>query len=261
MRGSKTRTVSKNQQKDVIAVAFCGRGDACRGRAEAMIPFKSPLLLTVPPTLEKRLEALAALRTLQAQDEELVRQRRAAIAALRRDADKLQRDFPVFLRWFETERAEVRRLLKYNPDEPRVPAGQSGGGQWTKDGNAGGPSIASADGAETSSGIQPAASTDDPHVAQIFPPPLLFEDPLFVRPPLAEFPKDPKLPPGPDFEWRGQSGSQPGDPEGSWYNPKIKESLHPDMDHGPPDGPHWDYKAPNKQQYRWFPDGRLKLKS
>jgi hypothetical protein len=54
-----------------------------------MIPFKSHLLLTVPPTLEKKLEALAALRTLQAQDQELVRQRRAAIAALRRDFDEL----------------------------------------------------------------------------------------------------------------------------------------------------------------------------
>ena len=52
----------------------------------AMIPFKSPLQLTVPPTLEKKLEALAALRTLQAQDEELMRERRAAIAALRQSS-------------------------------------------------------------------------------------------------------------------------------------------------------------------------------
>jgi hypothetical protein len=206
-----------------------------------MIPFKSHLLLTVPPTLEKRLEALAALRTLQAQDEELVRQRRAAIAALRRDADKLQRDFPVFLRWFETERAEVRRLLKYNPDEPRVPAGQHGGGQWTKEGE----------------------STADPQVAQLFPIPPLFEQPplLFARPPLAEFPKDPKVPPGPGFEWKGKPWSQPGDRYGNWYNPKTGESLHPDMDHKPPIEPHWDYYAPDGKVYRWFPDGRLELKS
>lgn len=220
-----------------------------------MIPFKSHLLLTVPPTLEKRLEALAALRTLQAQDEEFVRQRRAAIAALRRDFEELRRNYPAFLRWFETERAEVRHLLKYNPDEPRVPAGQPGGGQWTTGGAA-----TSVNGAETRSGTQPAASTADPHIAQILPP-LLFEDPLFVRPPLAEFPKDPKLPPGPDFEWRGQPGSQPGDPDGSWYNPKTKESLHPDMDHPPPAEPHYDYRAPDKRQYRWFPDGRMELKS
>ena len=61
-----------------------------------MIPFKSPLQLTVPPTLEKRLDALSALRTLQAQDEEFVRRRRAEIAALRRDAEQLQRDFAAF---------------------------------------------------------------------------------------------------------------------------------------------------------------------
>jgi hypothetical protein len=203
-----------------------------------MIPFKSPLLLTVPPTLEKRLEALAALRTLLAQDEALYQQRRAEIAALRRDFDRVRPRLEALIREFETARPELQRILKYNPDEPRVPAGQHGGGQWTKEGE----------------------STADPRVAQILPPPLLFEDPLFVRPPLAEFPKDPKLPPGPDFEWRGQPGSQPGDPDGSWYNPKTDESLHPDMNHGPPDGPHYDYKAPDGQQYRWFPDGRLEPK-
>lgn len=226
-----------------------------------MIPFKSPLQLTVPPTLEKRLDALAALRTLQAQDEKLVRERRAAIAALRRDADQLQRDFAVFFRHFEIECAELRRLLKYNPDQPRVPAGQSGGGQWTSEAGSGAASdlIDSADGAETGPVLQPAASTSNSHVAQI--PPLLFEQPLFARPPLAEFPKDPKLPPGPGYQWHGRSGSQPGDPFGGWYNPKTRESLHPDMGHDPPIGPHWDYIAPNGLRYRWFPDGRFELSS
>jgi len=87
-----------------------------------MIPFKSPLLLTVPPTLEKRLEALAALRTLQAQDEELVRQRRVEIAAVRRDIDELQRDFLAFRHHFEIECSELRRFLKYRPDQHPVPA-------------------------------------------------------------------------------------------------------------------------------------------
>jgi hypothetical protein len=103
-----------------------------------MIPFKSPLLLTVPPTLEKKLEALAALCTLQAQDEELVRQRRAAIAALCRDFDQLQRDFAALRRRLGSDvRSDVLRTLKYNPDQPRVPAGQSGGGQWTSEGGSG----------------------------------------------------------------------------------------------------------------------------
>jgi hypothetical protein len=103
-----------------------------------MIPFKSPLLLTVPPTLEKRLEALAALRTLQAQDDELARQRRVEIAALRCDFDELQRDFATLRHRLASDvRSDVMRALKYNPDQPRVPAGQSRGGQWTSDGASG----------------------------------------------------------------------------------------------------------------------------
>jgi hypothetical protein len=104
-------------------------------KAEAMIPFKSPLLLTVPPTLEKKLEALAALRTLEAQDEELVRQRRVAIAALRRDFDELQRDFATLRHRLASDaRWDVMRALKYNPDQPRVSAGQPAGGQCTSGG-------------------------------------------------------------------------------------------------------------------------------
>jgi hypothetical protein len=99
-----------------------------------MTPFKSPLLLTVPPTLEKKLEALAALRTLEAQDEELVRQRRVAIAALRRDFDELQRDFATLRRRLATDvRSDAMRALKYNPDQPRVPKGNPEGGQWTSE--------------------------------------------------------------------------------------------------------------------------------
>jgi hypothetical protein len=223
-----------------------------------MIPFKSPLLLAVPPTLEKRLEALAALRTLQAQDEELARQRRVAIAALRRDVDELQRDFAALRHRLASDvRSDVMRALKYNPDQPRVPKGSPQGGQWTsEDGSSASPGPVAAD-------EQRQGSTADPHVAQIFPPPLLFEDPVIVRPPLPEYPTNPKLPPGPDFEWHGQPGSQPGDAEGSWYNPKGPETLRPDMDHPPPTPPHWDYRAPSGKWYRWFPDGRLepKLKS
>jgi hypothetical protein len=207
-----------------------------------MIPFKSPLLLTVPPTLEKRLEALAALPTLLAQDEELVRQRRAAIAAVRRDIEELRREVAAIRpRLVAQVRSDVLRMLKYNPDEPRVPAGQSGGGQWTKDGE----------------------SIAGPHVAQLFPTPPLFEQPplFFARPPFAEFPKDPKLPPGPGYEWRGAPGSQPGDRYGNWHNPKTDESLHPDMDHRPPIGPHWDYYTPDGEKYRRFPDGRFELDS
>jgi RHS repeat-associated protein len=66
---------------------------------------------------------------------------------------------------------------------------------------------------------------------------------------------DPTARPGPDYEWRGKPGSQPGDKEGSWYNPKTGESLRPDVDHPPPIGPHWDYKDKDGDWWRKFPDG------
>ncbi len=167
-----------------------------------MMPLKSPLQLTTPPTLEKQLEALAALRTLQAQDEELVRQRRAEIVALRRDFEVLQRDIAVLGHRLALDvRSDVLRMLKYSPGQPRVPKGSPEGGQWTSD------DASSASPASVAVAEQHHGSNADPHVAQIFPPPLLFEQPLFARPPFAEFPKDPKLPPGPGFQWKGQPGA------------------------------------------------------
>src|ERR1700730_2450066 len=47
------------------------------------------------------------------------------------------------------------------------------------------------------------------------------------------------------------------DPNGNWYNPNTGESLHPDPNHPPPIGPHMDYRAPNGQWYRWYPNGNI----
>ena len=67
------------------------------------------------------------------------------------------------------------------------------------------------------------------------------------------YPADPTQSPGAGWEWRG-SGS-PGSPEGAWFNPETKESLHPDLSH-PVHGPHWDYTdRVNKIRVRIFPDG------
>jgi RHS repeat-associated protein len=69
---------------------------------------------------------------------------------------------------------------------------------------------------------------------------------------------DPSTPPGDGWEWRGNGA--PGSKEGSWYNPGSGESLHPDLDHGEPIGPHYDWKspsAPNKKGYRVYPDGEV----
>lgn len=76
---------------------------------------------------------------------------------------------------------------------------------------------------------------------------------------IPEYPgDDPTKAPGDEWEWRGKGTPESG--EGSWYNPKTGESLHPDLGHGEPVGPHWDYTAPNGNQYRIYPDGSWTLK-
>lgn len=70
-------------------------------------------------------------------------------------------------------------------------------------------------------------------------------------------PKDASQPPSKDWEWRGKGAK--GSKAGSWYNPKTGESLHPDLDHPPPIGPHWDYKG-SDGEWRIFPDGRIEPK-
>jgi hypothetical protein len=59
--------------------------------------------------------------------------------------------------------------------------------------------------------------------------------------------RDPTKSPGEGWEWRG-------DPEGSSYNPATGESMHPDLEHGPPQGPHWDYIDPEGDRWRVDPD-------
>jgi hypothetical protein len=93
-------------------------------------------LSAVPRTLHTQLEIAKAIRTLAGPDEdELLRQRRAEIAAIRRDLDvlvrgvrKLAEELPVLVM------AELRsELKKYSPDQQRVPAGSRDGGQWTNE--------------------------------------------------------------------------------------------------------------------------------
>ena len=63
--------------------------------------------------------------------------------------------------------------------------------------------------------------------------------------------------PGDGWEWRGKGNPSSGD--GSWYNPKTGETLHPDLNHPEPIGPHWDYnyKGSNTNGWRIYPDGRI----
>ncbi|MBQ6947965.1 MAG: hypothetical protein IJN42_07945, partial [Clostridia bacterium] len=65
-----------------------------------------------------------------------------------------------------------------------------------------------------------------------------------------------KAPPG--YEWRGKG--EAGSGNGNFYNPETKESLHPDLDHPPDIGPHWDYNfknSGNPKGWRIFPNGKV----
>lgn len=64
-------------------------------------------------------------------------------------------------------------------------------------------------------------------------------------------PEDPKQAPGPEWEWRGKG--EPGSDKGSWFNPGTGESMHPDLNHPDPVGPHWDYTDPSGKQWRVDP--------
>ncbi len=73
--------------------------------------------------------------------------------------------------------------------------------------------------------------------------------------------KDPTKCPGEGFELKGRG--PPGSWEGNWVKGKgdTQESLHPDLDHAPPIGPHWDYSGPGfKDDIRLYPDGTWKQK-
>ncbi|UQX88701.1 polymorphic toxin type 37 domain-containing protein [Jatrophihabitans telluris] len=61
--------------------------------------------------------------------------------------------------------------------------------------------------------------------------------------------------PGTGWEWRGTG--DPGTSKGSWYSPNTGESLHPDLGHPGPIGPHYDWKAPDGTTYRVYPDGTV----
>lgn len=64
--------------------------------------------------------------------------------------------------------------------------------------------------------------------------------------------------PGEEWKWKGNGDPNSG--KGSWYNPNTGESLHPDLNHPEPIGPHWDYVGPDGTQYRIYPDGSWTVK-
>jgi hypothetical protein len=111
-----------------------------------MNPYRPYRLSAVPRTLHTQLEIAKAIRTLAGpDDDELLRQRRDEIAALRRDlaalargVRKLAEELPALVM------AELlSELRKYSPDQPRVSAGNPDGGQWRSGDESGGPSASS----------------------------------------------------------------------------------------------------------------------
>ncbi len=66
---------------------------------------------------------------------------------------------------------------------------------------------------------------------------------------------NPSKQPGPGYKWRGSGDPSSG--KGNWYNPTTDQTLHPDLNHPGPIGPHWDYKAPDGTWYRINPDGSV----
>jgi RHS repeat-associated protein len=82
-------------------------------------------------------------------------------------------------------------------------------------------------------------------------------------PPLPNFDfNDPTKPPtnadGTPWDWHGPDA--PGGDRGGWVNPDDPDqSLHPDLDHGPPIGPNWDFNDRNVPGNGWWvgPDGTV----
>ncbi|HTA70438.1 MAG TPA: polymorphic toxin type 37 domain-containing protein [Bryobacteraceae bacterium] len=70
---------------------------------------------------------------------------------------------------------------------------------------------------------------------------------------------DPAKSPGTNWQWTGNGPV--GSSQGSWYNTITGESLHPDLNHPGPIGPHWDYTDPTGQIWRCNPDGTFSKKN
>ena len=63
----------------------------------------------------------------------------------------------------------------------------------------------------------------------------------------------------PGFEWKGSG--PPASGYGNYVNMQTGEWLHPDLNHGPPIGPHWDYGVrESSQTFRIFPDETISSK-
>ncbi len=73
-----------------------------------------------------------------------------------------------------------------------------------------------------------------------------------AAPTIPRFPGyDPSIAPE-GYEWRGQMPQ--GSEKGAYFNPQTGETLHLDLNHPYPIGPHWDYRNRQGIKIRIFPD-------
>jgi len=70
-------------------------------------------------------------------------------------------------------------------------------------------------------------------------------------------PDNPAEAPGPEWVWKGSGPPESG--KGNWHNEETGESLHPDLKHPLPKGPHWDYWDSDGNKWARYPDGRIEL--
>src|SRR5260370_19412573 len=69
-----------------------------------------------------------------------------------------------------------------------------------------------------------------------------------IKPVRPLYPRSPSQPPCPGFECRVNVPK--GSSQGSSYNPTTGDSLHPDLHHPGPIGPHYDYTDPSGKSFR-----------
>ncbi len=99
-----------------------------------MTPWPPRRLNAVPRDWTVRAEIMKAMRTLAAQEEdEAFRRRRAEFAALRLDCELLAVSLRNDCRNYVSVVSAELRKAGYNPNEPRVPAGNPNGGEWTRE--------------------------------------------------------------------------------------------------------------------------------
>jgi len=75
---------------------------------------------------------------------------------------------------------------------------------------------------------------------------------------LPPIPDDPATSPGPEWEWRPETVPEGTNGLGAWvrrYPDGTREYLAPDLEHGPPQGPHWDWRDRFEGRFRVYPPG------